>query len=220
MLIKCPECGKDVSSTCHYCIHCGYDLSSLPHIDNPLPDASPTLPIAEDERPIFDKDQLTVLGCRGPAGGGLKTLTIIGFILSIGFIAFFGSVTFYFAAQCFKYNDWSNLILAFLFSHFLGFGVYLMIEAIICWHRMYLNGINKKPLIYQKAGDESLILVALNGAEFQVKPSSLMDVRRGLTSDFLVVARFFDVNGNIRKVYLGWTTNFFEVTQNIGKIKR
>lgn len=26
-LIKCPECGKDVSDTCEYCIHCGYRLS-------------------------------------------------------------------------------------------------------------------------------------------------------------------------------------------------
>ena len=26
-LIKCPECGKDVSDTCEYCIHCGFKLS-------------------------------------------------------------------------------------------------------------------------------------------------------------------------------------------------
>lgn len=27
-LIKCPECGKDVSDTCACCIHCGYSLYS------------------------------------------------------------------------------------------------------------------------------------------------------------------------------------------------
>ena len=26
-LIKCPECGKDVSDTCDSCIHCGFKLS-------------------------------------------------------------------------------------------------------------------------------------------------------------------------------------------------
>lgn len=25
-LIKCPECGKEVSDTCEQCIHCGYKL--------------------------------------------------------------------------------------------------------------------------------------------------------------------------------------------------
>lgn len=25
-LIKCPECGKEVSDTCDKCIHCGYQL--------------------------------------------------------------------------------------------------------------------------------------------------------------------------------------------------
>ena len=26
-LIKCPECGKEISDTCQQCIHCGYSLS-------------------------------------------------------------------------------------------------------------------------------------------------------------------------------------------------
>lgn len=29
MLIKCPECGKDVSDKAHVCIHCGYPLEEL-----------------------------------------------------------------------------------------------------------------------------------------------------------------------------------------------
>lgn len=34
-LIKCPECGKDVSDTCKQCIHCGYDLTN---VKNSLPE--------------------------------------------------------------------------------------------------------------------------------------------------------------------------------------
>ena len=34
-LIKCPECGKDVSNTCDQCIHCGYRLiKTTPKIHN------------------------------------------------------------------------------------------------------------------------------------------------------------------------------------------
>ena len=29
-LIKCPECGKEISDTCEQCIHCGYRLKN-PH---------------------------------------------------------------------------------------------------------------------------------------------------------------------------------------------
>ena len=25
-LIKCPECGKEISDTCESCVHCGYKL--------------------------------------------------------------------------------------------------------------------------------------------------------------------------------------------------
>ena len=28
-LIRCPECGKEVSDTCDSCIHCGYRLKNV-----------------------------------------------------------------------------------------------------------------------------------------------------------------------------------------------
>ena len=33
-LIKCPECGKDISDKANQCIHCGYPLSQLPNNNN------------------------------------------------------------------------------------------------------------------------------------------------------------------------------------------
>ena len=32
-LIKCPECGKEVSDTCETCIHCGYRLKNVAKIE-------------------------------------------------------------------------------------------------------------------------------------------------------------------------------------------
>lgn len=28
-LIRCPECGKEISDQAEYCIHCGYPLHSM-----------------------------------------------------------------------------------------------------------------------------------------------------------------------------------------------
>lgn len=33
-LIKCPECGKDISNTTENCIHCGYFLNKKQHVSN------------------------------------------------------------------------------------------------------------------------------------------------------------------------------------------
>ena len=33
-LIKCPECGKEISDKANQCIHCGYPLSQLPNNNN------------------------------------------------------------------------------------------------------------------------------------------------------------------------------------------
>lgn len=37
MLIKCPECGKEVSDKAHVCIHCGYPLEELGFSTSPSP---------------------------------------------------------------------------------------------------------------------------------------------------------------------------------------
>lgn len=44
MLIECPECGKKISSTCEFCIHCGFELKKSekqqPHKTSKVPDNS------------------------------------------------------------------------------------------------------------------------------------------------------------------------------------
>lgn len=36
MIIKCPECGKEISDKADHCIHCGCPLQKHPNIDNNL----------------------------------------------------------------------------------------------------------------------------------------------------------------------------------------
>lgn len=35
-LIKCPECGRDVSDKAAVCIHCGYPIGEMPNDENDL----------------------------------------------------------------------------------------------------------------------------------------------------------------------------------------
>jgi hypothetical protein len=52
-LIKCPECGRDVSDTCKQCIHCGFDLTN---VKNALPEK----PIYEFYIFIFFKSRMAL----------------------------------------------------------------------------------------------------------------------------------------------------------------
>ena len=55
MLIKCPECGKDVSDKAPACIHCGFPLSSIEpntcEINGKTYDLSRLLEITQEEEP-------------------------------------------------------------------------------------------------------------------------------------------------------------------------
>jgi len=50
-LIKCPNCGKQVSDTCETCIHCGFDLASLTNKRETI--------ISEDEEVIAKRNRET-----------------------------------------------------------------------------------------------------------------------------------------------------------------
>lgn len=80
-LIKCPECGKEVSDTIHRCIHCGYDLKKEIAREKMYSDS-------EQEDGKFRNNKKFVIN-------KLKTLTkkqiaiivfIIGFLLFVPFL--------------------------------------------------------------------------------------------------------------------------------------
>ena len=47
-IIKCPECGKDISEKAAHCIHCGYPIKPRPALSAP---AAPRLPRLQPIQP-------------------------------------------------------------------------------------------------------------------------------------------------------------------------
>lgn len=52
-LIKCPECGKEVSDRAKACIHCGYPLAEIAHVEEVL---SVEAPITDENRQTTSKE--------------------------------------------------------------------------------------------------------------------------------------------------------------------
>ena len=48
-LKKCPECGKDVSDTLDYCIHCGYKLNIFGDVENAIEQAISQQPSTQNQ---------------------------------------------------------------------------------------------------------------------------------------------------------------------------
>lgn len=66
MLIKCPECGKDVSDRAPSCIHCGYPLQSAPRkIATASTPVQRTLPAKHCTKcgSIYPADDITCPSC-------------------------------------------------------------------------------------------------------------------------------------------------------------
>lgn len=55
-LIKCPECGKDVSNTVEYCIHCGFKLVTPA---SKMTSTTTTYKVNDDEETILNNDLTT-----------------------------------------------------------------------------------------------------------------------------------------------------------------
>ena len=70
-LIKCPECGKNVSDTCKQCIHCGYNLTGLGS------GASIDVPVEKTE------SSLTVFLKKYKVFLGIAIVLIIGVIIAL-----------------------------------------------------------------------------------------------------------------------------------------
>ena len=51
-LIKCPECGKEVSDKASACIHCGFPLSTTSQSTNPQPKTTIVAPQISVKAPM------------------------------------------------------------------------------------------------------------------------------------------------------------------------
>lgn len=91
-LIKCPECGKDVSDTIKSCIHCGFVLPTKNNDDLNSAEVSETKTdpvVSTESKPdITSKEKID--NSKDDSSVGIKFL--IGIIVTIGILIFFSAI--------------------------------------------------------------------------------------------------------------------------------
>lgn len=69
MIIKCPECGKEISDKAEICIYCGYPLNTIKEIDEFKFDKTRVCPVCGKSTWKYDSESGLVLcttcGCAG-----------------------------------------------------------------------------------------------------------------------------------------------------------
>ena len=188
-LIRCPECGKEISSTCLCCPHCGYSLTK--------PAPKRILPTA----------------FRTSASGWLAFFCVLSFIL--GF--FFGGagilMMVYFAIEP------SFLVFLIAGILFFVLSLYLFLSPIIHLVRIGQNSDLQEPCIAYDESSGSLILAPLNGKRILISPSQYLDLSCGFFTDFFLIVHYLDSKQRKRKARLGFTSNRWEAQRALSSLK-
>ena len=78
-LIKCPECGKEISDKAPACIHCGYPLRE------PKPESAPASPVQQVEhKPISTMKQVVIASKANPGTNKLDVIRVVREINGMG----------------------------------------------------------------------------------------------------------------------------------------
>lgn len=130
-LIKCPECGKDVSDTCEQCIHCGFTLNR-----------SKKTKTKKDTHK--EPEVIAVRSRSGGIGGGILSLVVGGIMAFLGFV-----LLFYY---------WPFMIMMIVGFIFIALGINNITEARKnnnnTYDCAYYDEQNAKVIIYSIAGEK------------------------------------------------------------------
>lgn len=197
-LIRCPECGGQVSDTCDVCIHCGYKLKSDENVE---------------EKKENSKDPMT-LGYRG-VPGYIKVTTIISFVVS-----FVSLIT---AFLCFKWSsEFSDVGYGTIFyidAVFLCIVSALLFLLAVIY--VFKISINKKASIkcivyYPETKTIKINLLSGNEKEFNIK--DFIALKGNFWTDF--TAKIVFLKNNSSKTYkLGFVENLSNLKKTLNELK-
>lgn len=193
-LIKCPECGQDVSSEANTCIHCGYPLKK--NINQPEEQPKPT--------------GTQIIGYRGGPGGVL-TLYIIGFI--IGLLVLIGAILLI----CF-FKESYVVVFAFIEG---AFGLTLVVITTIEFIGIGINASNKNHCIVYDADNRKLILATMTGKIVIINPEDYVELKDSFATSNILKFTYRLPDGSTKRLSLGYCSNRGELRKKLdGIIKR
>ena len=188
-LLKCPECGRDVSSEADVCIHCGYPLKKNRTKENQI------------SKEVINGEY--VVGYRGGPGGVLA-IYIVGFVLGLAFV-----IPSIIVMIIFKY---------WFFAIYLVLGAILVILPLIEFVGIIINATNKKPCISYNSSTKKLTLCTAGGKEIIIDPHDYVELRDNFATSNILKFTYRLPNGRLKKVSLGYCTNRSELRKRMDKV--
>ena len=193
MLIRCPECGKEISDQSDKCIHCGFPLNKL-----------------NKEETHEVKKKVTIAIRSGP--GSILGATI--FIMVFGVLTTTG-VTI---ADIYWLPDPYYAGLAYLLLIFGFFGLYCIVASILTFVRIGKNSRVYADNIVYDPNTHKLILATINGRIVEIDPEQYVSLKDNMFTDNLLYFTYRDVSGKLIKLNLGYCANRDSIRMMLAKV--
>ena len=192
MLIKCPECKKEISNEALFCPFCGY-------------------PIKNDKQ-TEEKKSFTVAFRSGPG-------SIIGAVILIGVLTLFVLAGGVLSLIANSVNPDGGFLVAAIFL--LTFGVIFAITVIVYIGYFVHNKQNmSRNCIEYDANEDKLVLCTLYGEIIKIDVSDYVDLKDNFFTDNMLLFTYRKKDGSLIKVKLGYCGNRDQIRSNIDKAGR
>lgn len=176
-LIKCPECGKEISDKAESCIYCGYPLKEKVTIQS----------VQVRKEPI--ESHVLAYRC-GP--GSVTAIYFVGLILGLMII-----IAYLVLGIIFGGIIWLSLsFLAILAVFLIALSVYGLIKV-------GANASNRRNCIEYDAQNRKFVLCTLWGKEIIIDPSDYVELKDNFLTDNMLMFTYRLPSGQLKKVNLG-----------------
>ena len=207
-LIKCPECGKEISDTCDTCIHCGYRLKEKSNNISSLLGS-----FESKSKPV--KDDNEVIAYRGGAGGMSAVAT---FDIIMG--AFFIVVFIIWVANSHGFSNTYGWAVAICFG-VLALALFCLIDGIVGLIRISHNNSTYGDCITYNRSENMLTLTTIDGRKIKISPKQYVNIKCGVFStDNILVIYYRNGSGSTQKIKLGFTTNAHQTKNKLEELRR
>lgn len=192
MLIKCPECQKEISSEADFCPFCGYPIAK------------------KTTKERNDRKSFTVAYRSGP-GSIVGTIIIAAIFSAVCLI----SSVFVFVASA----GINGLVVPAIFLLILGI-IFLITTIVYSGYFAKNRSLMPKNCIEYDADEDKLILYTLDGAEIKIDIADYVELKDNFFTDNMLLFTYRTSGGTLRKVKLGYCGNRDQIRDNIRKAER
>lgn len=192
MLIKCPECNREISDQATSCPHCGYPISK------------------KNLEPVKEVPSLKsfTVAYRGGPGSIIAATVFIGIFA----LSFFVTSLFFIIVGPSFLNTIGYILLVV--------GIILIIATVVYVSYFIHNARNMSHnCIEYDADKDKLVLCTLYGEIIEINVEDYIELKDNFFTDNMLLFTYRTPSGQSRKVKLGYCCNRDEIRNNINRIK-